>query len=168
MEQTFQVGIYANTHGIKGEIKVYPTTDNIERFDYLKDVMMETREGTLNLKVDRVRYQKGMVILHFEGFDDINQIEKYKGSPLLVTRENAAPLEEGHYYIADLIGLPVLTDEGRKLGTLTDVMTTGANDVFVVQGEKKEYLLPNIPDCILKITLDESILVHMMDGLEDL
>ena len=168
MEKEFQVGIFTATHGLRGEIKVYPTTSDISRFDYLKEVILKTKEGPKEMKVASVRYQKGMVLLRFEGISDINEIERYKGSSLFVTRENAAHLQPGQFFIADLIGMPVITDEGRALGTLTDVMQTGANDVFVVQGEK-EYLLPKIPDCVLDISLEENrILVHMMDGLEEL
>lgn len=169
MEKEFQVGIFTATHGLRGEIKVYPTTSDISRFDYLKDVILKTKEGPKVLKIVGVRYQKGMVLVKFEGINDINDIERYKGSPLFVTRENAAHLKPGQFFIADLIGMPVVTDDGRALGTLTDVLQTGANDVFIVQGETKEYLLPKIPDCVKDISLEENrILVHMMDGLEDL
>lgn len=173
MEQRFRVGIFTTTHGLKGEIKVFPTTDDISRFDSLKAVILETKEGDKDLTVEKVRYQKGIAIVKFKEISDINDIEKWKGSSLFVTRENAVKLPPGRYFIADIIGSEVLTDEGRLLGRLSDVLQTAANDVFVVSGEKngkaKEYLLPNIPDCILKVEPEEArILVHMMDGLEEL
>ena len=132
MEELFRVGVISNTHGIRGEVKVYPTTDNVRRFDDLKEVILDTGKEQLNLHVTSVKYFKNMVILKFKEFDNINDIIPYKGMDLLVTRENAIPLEEGEYYIADIIGSKVITDEDKILGTLTDVLQTGANDVYVV------------------------------------
>ncbi len=169
MEDFFRVGIFTSTHGIRGEIKVYPTTDDMHRFSHLKRVYMETKEGRQELTVEHVSYFKNMVIVKFKEYSDINAIERYKGSSLFVAREDAMPLKKGCYYIADLLDSTVMTDDGRRLGILKDVLQTGANDVFVVQGEEKEYLLPNIPSCILEVKPEESrILVHMLDGLEDL
>ena len=133
MEELFRVGVISNTHGIRGEVKVYPTTDNVRRFDDLKEVILDTGKEQLNLHVTSVKYFKNMVILKFKEFDNINDIIPYKGMDLLVTRENAIPLEEGEYYIADIIGSKVITDEDKILGTLTDVLQTGANDVYVVK-----------------------------------
>ena len=173
MESRFRIGIFTSTHGIRGEIKVYPTTDSPERFLNLKETILETRDGDLPLTVEKARLAKGMVILKFKGIDNINEIERHKGASLWVSRDQAAPLEEGSFYVADLLGCRVETDEGRFLGTLQQVLPTGANDVFVVQDKSrkgsKEYLLPHIKDCVLKIDPEAGlILVHMMDGLEDL
>ena len=120
MEELFRVGVISNTHGIRGEVKVYPTTDNVRRFDDLKEVILDTGKEQLNLHVTSVKYFKNMVILKFKEFDNINDIIPYKGMDLLVTRENAIPLEEGEYYIADIIGSKVITDEDKILGTLTN------------------------------------------------
>lgn len=127
----------------------------------------------MELEVEKARFFKGMVILKFKGIDNINDIERYKGASLMVAREDAAPLEEGSFYIADLLGAHVETDEGRYLGTLQEVMPTGANDVFVVKDKEKqdskEYLLPNIKSCVLKIDPEAGLItVHMMPGLEEL
>ena len=111
MEELFRVGVISNTHGIRGEVKVYPTTDNVRRFDDLKEVILDTGKEQLILHVTSVKYFKNMVILKFKEFDNINDIIPYKGMDLLVTRENAIPLEEGEYYIADIIGSKVITDE---------------------------------------------------------
>ena len=116
MEELFRVGVISNTHGIRGEVKVYPTTDNVRRFDDLKEVILDTGKEQLNLHVTSVKYFKNMVILKFKEFDNINDIIPYKGMDLLVTRENAIPLEEGEYYIADIIGSKVITDEDKILG----------------------------------------------------
>ena len=169
MEELFRVGVISNTHGIRGEVKVYPTTDNVRRFDDLKEVILDTGKEQLILHVTSVKYFKNMVILKFKEFDNINDIIPYKGMDLLVTRENAIPLEEGEYYIADIIGSKVITDEDKILGTLTDVLQTGANDVYVVKTKDgKEVLLPSIEDCILDRDIENKIVkVHIMKGLLD-
>lgn len=167
----FRVGVIANTHGVKGEVKVFPTTDAPERFKKLKSVILDTKREKLTLELQSARFFKNLVIVKFKGIDDINDIEKYKGCDLYVTRENATPLNEGEYYIADLIDMKVVDDEGRELGVLFDVMQTGANDVFVVKmnDTDKELLLPNIPDCVLKVDLEERVItVHVLDGLLDI
>lgn len=169
MEELFRVGVISNTHGIRGEVKVYPTTDNVRRFDDLKEVILDTGKEQLNLHVTSVKYFKNMVILKFKEFDNINDIIPYKGMDLLVTRENAIPLEEGEYYIADIIGSKVITDEDKILGTLTDVLQTGANDVYVVKTKDgKEVLLPSIEECILDRDIEnKNVKVHIMKGLLD-
>ena len=169
MEELFRVGVISNTHGIRGEVKVYPTTDNVRRFDDLKEVILDTGKEQLILHVTSVKYFKNMVILKFKEFDNINDIIPYKGMDLLVTRENAIPLEEGEYYIADIIGSKVITDEDKILGTLTDVLQTGANDVYVVKTKDgKEVLLPSIEECILDREIENKIVkVHIMKGLLD-
>lgn len=168
MEELFRVGVISNTHGIRGEVKVYPTTDNVRRFDDLKEVILDTGKEQLNLHVTSVKYFKNMVILKFKEFDNINDIIPYKGMDLLVTRENAIPLED-EIYIADIIGSKVITDEDKILGTLTDVLQTGANDVYVVKTKDgKEVLLPSIEECILDRDIENKIVkVHIMKGLLD-
>ena len=167
MQDLLQVGVISSTHGIAGEVKVFPTTDDVTRFDYLKDVILDTGREKLNLTVAGVKYFKNMVILKFKG---INDVEKYRGCSLWVTRENAVELDEDEYFVCDMIGLDVITDEGEKLGELTDVIQTGANDVYVVKTkEGKEVLLPAIAQCVLNVNLEENAMtVHVMDGLLDL
>lgn len=171
MEDLFRVGVIANTHGVKGEVKVFPTTDAPERFKKLKSVILDAKREKITLEIQSARFFKNLVIVKFKGIDDINDIEKYKGCDLYVTRENATPLDEGEYYIADLIDMKVVDDEGKELGVLFDVMQTGANDVFVVKlnDTDKELLLPNIPDCVLNVDLDNGVItVHVLDGLMDM
>lgn len=173
MESKFRIGIISSTHGLAGEVKLYPTTDSLERFKKLKDVLLETGDGFSPFTVKSARFSKGMVILKFGEISHINEAERLKGASVWVTREKAAPLSEGSYYIADIIGSEVVTDTGRRLGRLTDVIPTGANDVFVVKSEddheKKEWLLPNIRECVLSVLPEEQkIIVHLMDGLEEL
>ena len=173
METKFRIGIISSTHGLAGEVKLYPTTDSPERFKKLKEVLLETKEGLLPLTVSAVRFSKGMVIIKFAEIRHIEEAERHKGASLWVKREQAAPLAKGSFYIADLIDSDVICDDGRHLGKLKEVIATGSNDVFVVRGQtdqkEKEWLLPNIKECVLSISPEEKkILVHMMDGLEDL
>ena len=169
MEDLLRVCVIANTHGIRGEVKVFPTTDEKERFKDLKKVILDMGKEQKVLEIQSVRFFKNLVILKFKGIDNINDIEMYKGKDLLVTREDAVPLEEGEYFIADLLDLDVYSDEDEKIGVLYDVMQTGANDVYVVKTEEgKEILLPAIDECILDIDLEESrMTVHIMEGLLD-
>ena len=133
MMDYLRVGVIANTHGVRGEVKVYPTTDDIKRFDYLKETVLDTGKEHIPLHVSSVKYFKNMVILGFDEFDNMDQVIPYKGCDLLVTRENAIPLAEGEYFIVDLIGCNVITDEDKELGKLVDVIQTGANGVYVVR-----------------------------------
>lgn len=167
-KDVFRVGVIANTHGIRGEVKVFPTTDDPSRFIGMKEILLDTKDQMMPLTVERARLFKNLVIVKFKEYSNINDIEKYKGHDLYVTREHAIPLEEGEYYIADIIGARVVTDEGEEFGELVDVLTTGANDVYVVKHQGKEVLLPVIPDCVLARNLEEKIVtVHIMKGLLD-
>ncbi len=169
MEDLLRVGVITSTHGIRGEVKVFPTTDDPMRFLDLKKVILIDKRGNINLEIENVKFFKNMVILKFKGIDNINDIERYKGCDLMITREDAVPLDENEYFIADLIGLKVVTDKGEDFGILRDVMQTGANDVYVVDTyDKKEVLLPYIEECILDIDLDKGVITaHIMDGLVD-
>ena len=169
MEQFLRVGVISSTHGVRGEVKVYPTTDDVNRFKELKKVILDTGREYLDLEISGVKFFKNMVILKFKGIDNINDIEKYKGKDLLVNREDAVALGENENYVADLIDLKVVTDEGEVLGYLTEVMETGANDVYVVETEDgRELLLPAIRDCILDVDLEEEVMtVHVLKGLFD-
>jgi 16S rRNA processing protein RimM len=167
MDNYLRVGVISSTHGIKGEVKVFPTTDDPNRFKELKQVVLDTGKEHIILEIEGIKFFKQMVILKFKGFDDINEIEKYRGKDLLVTRENAVKLEKDEYFIFDLIDSEVYTDEGNKLGTLSEIMTTAANDVYVIKLENgKELLLPSIKECILDINVDhKKITVHVLPGL---
>lgn len=168
MEDFFRVGVIANTHGIRGEVKIFPTTDDVKRFDYLKEAYIAAGKEKIKVEVSSVRYFKNLVIVKFKGIDNINDIERYKGKDLLVTRENALPLEEGEYYLADIIGANVYTEDGNLFGSLEDVIETGANLVYSVQHEGKEVLLPVIDDCVKEVNVEEKkVIVHIMKGLLD-
>ena len=169
MEQFLRVGVISSTHGIRGEVKGYPTTDDPERFLDLDEVILDTGREHKILEIEGVKFFKNQVILKFKGYDNINDIEKYLKKDLLVDREHAVELGENENFIADLIDMEVVTDEGKVLGTLTDVIETGANDVYAVKTpEGKEILLPAIRDCILDVNVDEKrMTVHVMEGLLD-
>lgn len=167
MEQFLQVGVISSTHGIRGEVKVYPTTDDTGRFKKLKEVFAETKHGNVPLAIEQVKYFKNMVILKFRGINNINDVEKYKGCPLLVSRENAVKLAPGEYFLCDLVGLSVYEDTGEELGKLTEIIRTGANDVYVVKTKnEKEVLIPNIKECIIEVSLEKNTMtVHLLEGL---
>lgn len=167
MENYLRVGVITSTHGIKGEVKVYPTTEDPQRFRQLEQVILDTGKELIPLDIEEVKFFKQMVILKFRGIDNINDVQKYRNMDLLVTRENAIKLEEGEYFICDLINCEVFTDTGERLGILTEVMTNAANDVYVVQMDNgKEVLLPAINDCILNIDVEnKKVIVHLMKGL---
>ena len=169
MENLLQVGVITTTHGIRGEVKVFPTTDDPKRFLDLKNVILDDGKTTLDLEIQNVKFFKNLVILKFKGIDNINDIEKYKKAGLYVTREDAVELEEDEYFIADLIGMDVISDEGEQLGTISDVLQTGANDVYVISSKgQKDLLLPAIHECILDVNVDEKrMTVHVMEGLLD-
>lgn len=171
MTDYLRVGTYVNTHGVRGEIKVYPHTDDVTRFSDLKSIMIETKDKKyLTYEVAGAKYHKNMAILKLKGIDNINDIEKYKGSDLYITRDQAVPLEEGEYFICDIIGADVITDDGVNLGVIKDVLQTGANDVYIVKRkDEKDLLLPVIPDCVLDVDVENScVKVHLLPGLTDL
>lgn len=170
MVSEFRVGVISSTHGIRGEAKVFPTTDDPARFLDLKQVILVAKRERRVLELEKVRFFKQFVIIKFKGIDNINDVEPYKGAELWIDREQAVPLEEGEYFIADLIGLNVMTDKGERLGTLKEVLQTGANDVYEVLMENgKTVLLPVTRECVLDVNLEkEEVLVHMLDGLLDL
>lgn len=169
MEKLLQVGAITSTHGVRGEVKIFPTTDDPARFKKLKKVILDDGRQQLEMEIASVKFFKNMVILKFKGIDDINDVEKYRKATLWVTREDAVPLEEDEYYIADLIGMNVVSDEGEQLGRITDVLQTGANDVYVIsRPDTPDLLVPAIRDCIKTVDLEEGrMVIHLLPGLRD-
>ena len=162
-----QVGVITSTHGIKGEVKVFPTTDDPGRFDYLKNVVLDTGKQQIPLEISGVKYFKQFVIVKFKGIDNINDIEKYKSMPLYVSREDAVELEDDEYFMADLVGMQVVTEDETEFGVLKEVMETGANDVYIIDTKSYgEVLIPAIKECILDVDLENNRMkIHLMDGL---
>ena len=167
MEKLLQVGVISSTHGVRGEVKVFPTTDDAKRFKKLKKVILDTGREHLPLELESVRFFKQFAIVKFKGIDNINDIEKYKGKSLLVDREHAVKLGKDEYYIADMIGLRVMTDDGEEFGTLKDVLETGANDVYIIDSVKHgEVLIPAIKQCVLDVDIESGkMVIHLMEGL---
>ena len=168
MEDFLKVGTITTTHGVRGEVKVYPTTDDPERFLDLKRVLVDTGKEMVPLTIKGVKFFKNLVILKFSEIDNINDVISYKGMDLLIPREEGVELDEDEYYIADLIGMEVYLEDGALYGTLKDVMETGANDVYIVKKKGGgEILLPAIHECILDVNPEEGkMTVHLMKGLE--
>ena len=170
MEDLLQVGIITSTHVVRGEVKVYPTTDDPRRFRRLKEVVLDTGREKINLEIEGVKFFKQFVILKFKGLDNINDIEKYRQKSLYVTRKNAVRLQRDEYFIADLIGLKVQDEDGTELGTVKDVIETGTNDVYEVEmADGRSLLLPAIKQCILNVDVENGMMqVHVLEGLLDL
>ena len=167
MEQLLQVGVISSTHGVRGEVKVFPTTDDVKRFKKLKKVILDTGKEQLPLEIEGVKFFKQFVILKFRGIDNINDIEKYKGKRLLVDREHAVKLKKDEYFIADMIVMDVFTEDGELFGALKDVMETGANDVYIIEmSDGKEVLVPAIKQCILDVDIENrKMVIHLLEGL---
>ena len=169
MISELQIGVITQTHGIRGEVKVFPTTDDAARFKKLKEVIMDTGRERLDMEIEGVKFFKQYVILKFKGYDSSNDVEKYKNEKLYVTRDKAVRLKKDEYFVADLIGMQVVTEEGEAFGLLKDVMATGANDVYVVERGDKEgtqVLLPAIRECVKHVDMEAGVItVHIMDGL---
>lgn len=167
MQEKFQIGAVASVHGIKGEVKVFPTTDEPEKFKKLKTVLLKTDKEEREIGLQSAKFSKNMVIVKLEGVETPEEAQKYRGATLWVTRNQAVPLEENEYYRADLIGLSVITQEGEELGVLTNVLETGANDVYEVALQNgKTALFPAIRDCIKEVDLEAGrMVVHVMEGL---
>jgi 16S rRNA processing protein RimM len=165
-DEYFQIGIIVKAQGIKGELRVLPTTDEPERFGLLSVVTVD-KNGHAEYEVQSARVQKNIIVLKLKGIDDRNTAEMLTGAAIKIPPEKALPLEENEYYLRDLIGLEVFTEEGEDLGRLSDVIVTGANDVYTVKKPgQKEILIPAIKDCVLKVDIPGGrMTVHLLDGL---
>ena len=167
MQSFLEIGQIVNTFGIKGMVKVKPFTDDVRRFDYLQDVYVETNKSKKQYEIEEVKYHKDMVLIKFKGIDKVEQAELLRNSYLKVDREDEPDLEDGTYYIVDLIGLDVFSDDGVLLGKLDDIFNNGSTDIYVVKDELgKQLLLPAISDVIKNVNLQEKkIVVHILKGL---
>ncbi len=168
MQEYFEIGQIVNHFGIKGMVKIVPYTDDITRFDNLKTVYVAIKQNKKQYMIEEVKYHKNMVLIKFKGIDKVEDAECLRNGILEVERKDAAKLEKDSYYIADLIGMQVYTDDGKTLGVLDDIYNTGSNDIYVIKTEEyKQILLPAIKDVIKEISLEENkIIVHMISGLE--
>ena len=170
MVDYLRVGVITSPHGLRGDVKVFTTTDDVNRFKKLKKAYIDTGKEKMPVTVEQVRFFKNMVILKFKEMNRIEDCESFRNKDILITRDQAVKLNPDENFIADLIGLKVLTDEGEEFGTVKDILQTAANDVYLIEGpEGKEYLFPSIKECILNVDLEAgTVTVHIMDGLLDL
>lgn len=167
MEDWLRVGVITSTHGVRGEVKVFPTTDDPKRFKKLKHCIIPLLREEIAVDIASVKFFKQYVILKFKGYDSINDVECFLKKDLMIARKDAVVCEPGEYFICDLIGLQVITDEGETLGTLTEVLETGANNVYEVTGKNgKNILIPVIDQCILNHDMEQkTVTVHLLPGL---
>ena len=167
METLMEIGQIVNTYGIKGFVKVQPFTDDISRFEDLKSIYLQTKQGLETFEIEEVKYHKHMVLLKLKGIDDINIAEKYRNCYLKIDRKDAVTLPEDTYFIVDLLDMEVVTDEGEILGKITDVYPTGSNDIYVVKNEEgKQILLPAIGQVVKQVDLpNKKMTVHLLEGL---
>ena len=167
MKEKLEVGQIVNTFGIKGFVKVYPYVDDISRFDDLKNVYIKSKKEENKLEIEEVKYQKNMVLIKFKGIETVEQAQNLRNAYVEIDRADAIKLEEGQYFIADLLGLDVFVDNGDKLGILDDIFNNGSTDIYVVKNELgKQFLLPYIDDVIKDIDLENGkITVHLIEGL---
>ena len=164
-----RIGVVTSPHGVRGEVRVYPTTDEISRFSEVGTLLLE-KEGVRSLRtMESVKQLKGMVALKLSGIDSVEEAEKIRNADLLIRRDQSSPLKEGQYFIGDLLDLLAVREDGTEVGTVEDVLKTGANSVLVIKKKDgKELLLPVIPDCVLSVDSDEGIMtIHVLPGLED-
>ncbi len=167
MEDLFSVGVITTAHGVHGEVKVFPTTDDAKRFKKLKDVLLETKTGNVLKKVESVKFFKQFVIVKLEGINTMDDALLLKNRTLYVTRENAVKCAKDEYFIADLIDMSVIDDKENAVGTLSDVFQTGANDVYEITREDgSSFLIPAIKECILDVDINSRIMkIHIPEGL---
>lgn len=167
MKKRLEIGQIVNTFGIKGFVKIYPYVNELQRFDDLKTVYIKNKKQESKYEIEEVKYQKNMVLIKFKGIETVEQAESLRNSFVEIDRKDAIALEEGEYFIADLLGANVYLETGEKLGVLEDIYNTGSNDIYVVKNELgKQYLLPYIDDVIKKIDVENSkITVHLIEGL---
>ncbi len=169
MDDLLRIGVVTSPHGIKGEVKVYITTDEPERFLQISDLVVDNHKEYRKMAIEDVKYFKNMVILKLSGIHDMDEAAAYRNADLLIHRSQSSPCKEGEYFIADLIGMEVVNEKGEEVGTLTDVYETGANNVYeVTKKNGKQLLLPKIPECILHVDVENKRMqVYVMPGLED-
>ncbi len=166
-QEYFELGQIVNHFGIKGMLKVNPFTDDISKFERLGSILVEKKGKLTNMQIEEVKYSKNQVLLKLKGIDTIEEAETYRGSYIKIARSQIGKLPKDTYFIADLIGLAVYTDEGILLGNVNDIYNSGASDIYVVKDEQgKQVLLPAIKEVIKQIDMEqEKIIVHIIKGL---
>jgi 16S rRNA processing protein RimM len=167
MKEKLEVGQIVNTFGIKGEVKVNPFTEDVTKFERLKEIFVEKKNELLKFQIENVKYNKNVVILKLKGIETPEEAEKYRNCYIKIDRKNEPKLPEGQYYIVDLIGLEVYTDENKLLGKVDDIYNYGSSDIYVVKDEMgKQILLPGTQEVLKQVDLEnKKIIVHIIKGL---
>ena len=165
--QYFEIGQIVNHFGIKGMVKVNPFTDDISQFEEMETILVDKKGSIKEIQIEEVKYSKNQVLLKLKGIDTVEDAEKYRNCYLKLPREKARKLPKNTYFIADLIGLEVYTEEGNLLGKVDDIYNAGASDIYVIKDTLgKQILLPAIKEVIKQIDLEqEKIVVHLLEGL---
>lgn len=167
MEDILQIGVITRPHGVRGEVKVFPMTDDVRRFKKLKKTILDTGAGNIEIECESAKFFKQFVILKFKGFDTVESVQKFCNKGIFVTRDNAVKLGKDEYFVADLIGMRAVDDENSICGTITDVIETGANDVYDISlDDGRRLLLPAIRECVRNVDVDEGLMkIHILNGL---
>lgn len=163
-----EIGQIVNTQGLKGEVRIYPYTDDITRFDKLKKIYVEVNNEKFRLDIDNVRYYKNLVVAKFNGIDTIEQVLKYKGKYIFIDEDDKLELPEGTYYIYDLLNCIVFDNStAKEIGKVVDVYSTKSNDIYVVkQPNGNDILIPSIKEVILDIDIkSKKIIINKLEGL---
>lgn len=168
MEDFFRIGVITTPHGLKGEVKVYPTTDSPDRFDELEDCFLKIGNEYKKVTCTGVKYFKEQVILKFAEFNNINEVENFRQCEIYVDREHAIPLEEGEFYLADIIGIKVYDEDGKYLGVMKDYMETVVQTLFIIEREDggKDMMVPDVPEYIIDVDVENmKMIIHTIPGL---
>lgn len=168
--ELINIGKIINTHGIRGELKIYPLTDDLTRFEKLSWVYIQTEKDTVKYNIDTIRYFKNIIILKFKEFDNINDVLNLKNTYIQIDRENAVKLPKDRFFLFDLIGMKVFESTGNYLGELYDVLQTGSNDVYIIKREgNKDLLIPALKKVVKEVDIENKIMkVELLEGLLDL
>ncbi|AOY77337.1 ribosome maturation factor RimM [Clostridium formicaceticum] len=160
-----KVGKILNTHGLKGEMKIFSLTDYDERFEELEWVYIEGYEE--RFYINKVKYRPKDILLSFKDYGDINLVEKFKGRYLLIDESQKRDLPEDTYYIADIIGLAVYTLQDEYLGKVVQVLQAGSNEVYIIKDDKgKEIMIPAVKEFMPEISLEKGkIIVRPIEGM---
>ncbi|ONI44600.1 16S rRNA processing protein RimM [Candidatus Epulonipiscioides gigas] len=168
---TFTVGKIVNTHGLKGELRILPSTDDNNRFKKLDSIFIENKKGLNQYDIEEVRFHKNFVLLKLKDINTIEEGEIFKNCLIKIDKKNALPLDKNEYYISDLYDLKVQTEDGRMLGIIDDILFSSANDVYVIKraDNPKPLLIPAIKNCILNVDIENKIMtVKLLEGLEEI
>lgn len=162
-----EIGQIVNTNGLKGVVKVNPFTDDISKFEELKYIYIQLKSELKKVKIEQVRYNKNQVLLKLEGIDSIEEAEKYRNFYLKIEKKSQEELGEDTYYIVDLIGINVYSENDEYLGTIEDVFPTGSNDVYVVKDNLgKQILVPAIAEVVKEVELkNKKMVIKIIQGL---